>query len=632
MLTSETSRTRRNHGIRAICAPPARTLASRAFLAALALTCAATLFSAAGCQTTKKVELPKVVAEDATASEIIAAINANSAKIQSVYSSTATIGAQDQPGWANCQLFFQRDKKLRVVGSAAVLGRVVDCGCDGSQFWFWSKLLQDADKLFVCKLDQYQGSALANIVPVDPTWFPEAIGVLSVDEANLEGSSKENNLILLTVKAKHSDGVYRKRIYVEPRTAAIRRQDVQDPNGNTIVSVVCNEHQLVSVAEGQEVVMPRRVEIRCETTGDVLLVNLGTPVLNDSSKFDDSVFQTPTARDLSAKETVDLGKLKTSTQAESTTTSAASNTQASLVPPPNFQPVRNAAPLQTTAADRQSLAQAASIQPTLPDPPAATPAATGADVVPFPTTAAVGQPAAQPAAQQAAPQTSIAIQPTTAPVSSGPYVVSSPDGPQLLSAADSTFAQNILNRQDLQNAQTALTGVPAQNQQPAQTNLPTYANAQQPANAQNLRQGAYAYQNQNMNLNQGVQAQNAQNANLGAQFAPVQNQTVPNAAAATGFNQYQTPQTAQAPNAGLQAPQQTAAAQGGFNNYANPNPVNQTSAVQPVQQSPAATTPVPSFDDEFADDLLDDVEAAVPAQPADPFDADDGDFPELLPL
>ena len=78
-----------------------------AFNARYALTCLcfATLMFF-GCQTTKKVSLPKVVGENPTTSELLEAINDNSSKIKSIYATSASIGVQNQPGWANCRLLY----------------------------------------------------------------------------------------------------------------------------------------------------------------------------------------------------------------------------------------------------------------------------------------------------------------------------------------------------------------------------------------------------------------------------------------------------------------------------------------------------------------------------------------------
>lgn len=395
---------------------------------ALTCLCFATLLLF-GCQTTKKVSLPKVVGENPTTSELLEAINDNSSKIKSIYATNASIGVQNQPGWANCRLLYERPSKFRLVGTTGLLGRVVDCGCDGEKFWYWNSM-QDSDSLYSCKIEEYSQTPLAEVIPVDPTWFPEALGIVEIKEEDLadEPKKQSDGSILLTVNCKRQEGVYKKRIYVESGTAAITRQDVQNPQGETFISVLVTEPQLI---ESAGVVMPKKASIRCLRTGDVLLIDLGTPVLNDSSKIESTVFQLPT--DLNAKH-VDLGEKKqNAAQAQeepaSPQTDAAANASAS-----NYAPVRSEELNQNDGAQfALDAAAPASGEKEI---------AENAGIVPFPN--AVAQNTTQSTA--ARPETRIAM---TTRQYAPPQLVLPPNGqPEVLPASDSAFAQSLLARQN----------------------------------------------------------------------------------------------------------------------------------------------------------------------------------------
>lgn len=406
---------------------------------ALTCLCFATLLLF-GCQTTKKVSLPKVVGENPTTSELLEAINDNGSKIKSIYATNASIGVQNQPGWANCRLLYERPSKFRLVGTTGLLGRVVDCGCDGEKFWYWNSM-QDSDSLYSCKIEEYSQTPLAEVIPVDPTWFPEALGIVEIKEEDLadEPKKQSDGSILLTVNCKRQEGVYKKRIYVESGTAAITRQDVQNPQGETFISVLVTEPQLI---ESAGVVMPKKASIRCLRTGDVLLIDLGTPVLNDSSKIESTVFQLPT--DLNAKH-VDLGEKKqNAAQAKeepaSPQTEAAANASAS-----NYAPVRSEELNQNDGAQfALDAAAPASGEKEI---------AENAGIVPFPN--AVAQSSTQSTA--ARPETRIAM---TSRQYAPPQLVLPPNGqPEVLPASDSAFAQSLLARQN----GTALNANPTQN-------------------------------------------------------------------------------------------------------------------------------------------------------------------------
>ncbi|MBR2006175.1 MAG: hypothetical protein IJ991_18610, partial [Thermoguttaceae bacterium] len=262
-----------------------------------------------------KPKLPEVVGETPTFEELQTAVNANSAKIETIFSSDASLGVVSKPGWAKCQIAFERPGNLRVVGNAPTMGRVVDVGCNDERFWFWTDF-QNSDELYFCRLDQYQNSAAARVLPLDPTWFPEAFGVVELKEDELvDGpSAQADGSLLVTLKKARRDGVYLKRIYFEPKTAAILRQDVQGPNGETVVSIRCKRSVYIDTPG---VVLPQKIEIECPGSDDALIVDVGTPILNDSSKIAAKAFQQPT--DLKAK-AIDLG----AATASSTTPDAAS--------------------------------------------------------------------------------------------------------------------------------------------------------------------------------------------------------------------------------------------------------------------------------------------------------------------
>ena len=288
----------------------------------------ASFLSLAGCALTPKPKLPEVVGETPTFEELQTVVNANSSKIETIFTSDASIGVASTPGWAKCQIAFERPGNLRVVGSAPTMGRVVDVGCNDERFWFWCDF-QNSDELYFCRLDQYQNSAAARVLPLDPTWFPEAFGVVELkDDELVDGPTPQSDgSLLVTLKKARQDGVYLKRVYFEPKTAAILRQDVQAPNGETIVSIRCKRSVYL---DSPGVVLPQKLEIECPRTNDALIVDVGTPILNDSSKIAEKAFQQPT--DLKAK-AIDLAPTPANVPSATAVETAAETAAVSSVAP-----------------------------------------------------------------------------------------------------------------------------------------------------------------------------------------------------------------------------------------------------------------------------------------------------------
>ena len=167
-----------------------------------------------GCSSTPKANLPKVIGENPSSTDFIQAVNANTEKIRSIRVSNGRVGVRDEPGTANCSISFLREDKFRLVGSSSLMGgRVIDCGTDGQTFWFWNKLGGD-DKVYTCANDRFRDSYLSEAFPVDPSWFPEALGYVRVNENDVVDGPRpiDDGNYFIRVKRPRPDGVYTERI------------------------------------------------------------------------------------------------------------------------------------------------------------------------------------------------------------------------------------------------------------------------------------------------------------------------------------------------------------------------------------------------------------------------------------
>ena len=348
----------------------------RALFLSLAFAALASLL-AVGCNSTPKVKLPKVIGENPTFSEFIAVVNKNSAKIQSAHFSSANVGIAKQAGQASCTISYQEPNKFRLIGVSSFMGgRFLDCGSNGTTFWFWEK--QENEKIvYVCDLDKFKGSEMADSLPLDPTWFPEALGIVTIKEEDLleEPREQQDGTLRTKVKRVRPDGVYTEYIYFKPETAAIVRQDVQDPTGRTVVTVKCKSHQYI---EELDVVMPQSLLINCAATNVELDINLNEPILNDPSKL--LAFEIPPTTNVKS-----TCRISRPNAAPASNVSPPVSAEAQLS---RLRPTRNQNRFQTVCASRrpsrlpaqQTLAGKTDLH---------APVESGAGIVPFPTTTVV---------------------------------------------------------------------------------------------------------------------------------------------------------------------------------------------------------------------------------------------------
>ena len=301
----------------------------------------------AGCQSSPP--LPTVLGEKPTAADIQQAVNRNSQKIKTLVAPNATLGAANVPGWARCQLAFERPSRVRVIGTANMMGRVFDTGTNDDSLWYWDKF-REPQELTWCKKSDFANPAVArDSIPIDPTWLPEALGLVEFNTQDpVEGPIPQiDKTLLLITKRNYMGQTFAKYTYVEPKSAAVKRQDIQDAQGNVLFTVAVNEFQLDAV---NNLVLPKRLTITSPQTKDSINLDLGTVQIN-SDPIPRETFQMPRSEDIGNVPVVNVASrglplTKTPTAAPMNQVSPASNTPAATP----VTPVAPATPPQSTTS------------------------------------------------------------------------------------------------------------------------------------------------------------------------------------------------------------------------------------------------------------------------------------------
>lgn len=260
------------------------------------------VFTLSGC---KSVQLPKTVSPNPTLAEIEQAINQNSQRIQTLRSDDVSVGVNNMAGWAKCRMAFERPCRVRMIATVSIKGRVLDCGANDNLFWFWSKF-QTPEQLAWCNLNECGNlMTLTQNIPIEPTWFPEAMGVVEFKPGEIiEGPTvQQDKTLLLVSKKNRADGQYTKHTYVEPLTAAIKKQELFDPAGNPIVSVHCTEFQYNDL---NKVVLPRKIVVTSPQRKESIHFDLGTIAVNAPGSINEQLFVMPQPADLGNPPLVNL--------------------------------------------------------------------------------------------------------------------------------------------------------------------------------------------------------------------------------------------------------------------------------------------------------------------------------------
>ncbi|MGE0609248.1 MAG: hypothetical protein AB7O62_19305 [Pirellulales bacterium] len=224
----------------------------------LAVACA----SGAGCpgmMRTQPVALPRVLPPAATREQVIAVVNRNSAAVQSYHTSSATIGMPMMPS-VRAEISLERPKNFRLRADTAFTGPEVDLGSNASEFWFWIRRNQPP-ALFFCRHEQFSQSPARQMIPIEPDWLIEALGVTSFaaeDDHRGPFAAGPGRLEMRSVR-QTSTGPVTKVTILDDARGVIMEQHLYDAQGQLVAKALSSDHRLDPV---QHVTLPHHVELQ----------------------------------------------------------------------------------------------------------------------------------------------------------------------------------------------------------------------------------------------------------------------------------------------------------------------------------------------------------------------------------
>ena len=227
--------------------------------------------------------LPPALSETPSLAEVIHVVNANSAKIHSFQADNATIKVDGIPS-LKTRIVYQQSKRFRLVADTPIgPGTEVDLGSNDQLFWFWVHRNRPKH-LYWCRHDQFATSGARRVLPVDPAWLIEALGVAWLDprgehrgpERQADGSLK------VSTRIRTPEGDMTKVTIIDPLRGWVREQRLYDADHRLIASAVASGHVSVPVDgdAANRVVLPKKVEVRWPAANLSLKIDLGDVRIN----------------------------------------------------------------------------------------------------------------------------------------------------------------------------------------------------------------------------------------------------------------------------------------------------------------------------------------------------------------
>jgi hypothetical protein len=251
---------------------------------------------------------PPVVFEAAPSLEELAAVVNRTDNIRQLSSNSASVEVLSMPSLPRlgATLNLERERRFRLRASLPIVFAGLDMGSNDEMFWF--EVPEGVSKtLYYARHDQYREQLTRAILPVDPTWVMDALGLVRLDPSTVVAGpiTRTDGKLEVRNTMAMPDGVYQRVCFIEPSAGYVTDQFLYAPSGNLIAKSTASQH--IYYPEHQ-CALPHRVELHlAPAVGPPLSmrIDVASYAVNQLLSGDPGLFTMPT----SAAQSVDLTTL-----------------------------------------------------------------------------------------------------------------------------------------------------------------------------------------------------------------------------------------------------------------------------------------------------------------------------------
>ena len=224
-----------------------------------------------------------MLSEGATLEQVIDVVNNNSARVQSYSTTDARI---DIPGMLGLRgtIAIERPWRFRLRAGTGLTGPEVDLGSNDELFWVWVRRSQPPAVHF-CRHDQFALGNARHVMPVEPQWLIDALGLVSFDPgAEHRGPfpRRDGNLEIRSTRSLASGtagppGPRNKITVIDRHRGWVLEQHVYSATGELLAIATASEHRY---DPEMGVSLPRRVAIQMPPANLSLTIDLGNFQIN----------------------------------------------------------------------------------------------------------------------------------------------------------------------------------------------------------------------------------------------------------------------------------------------------------------------------------------------------------------
>jgi hypothetical protein len=189
-----------------------------------------------------------------TLQEVVQNTNDHTLRVRQLQAEGATISYKAPPLSLaiplRCRLSFDLPRRVRMTAGVGLGGDLVDVGSNDEIFWFWTSAA-DKNSIFYAKHEEYPNSALGRMIPLDPSWIADAVGLVYLDPSSrLDGPfpSNQKGMFDLRTWLDTPAGSLQRVITFDQSYGYVHAQYLYDPYGQLLAQIRGKEHRYDAAA------------------------------------------------------------------------------------------------------------------------------------------------------------------------------------------------------------------------------------------------------------------------------------------------------------------------------------------------------------------------------------------------
>ena len=248
---------------------------------------------------------PPVLGGNPALTDVVNSVNRTSV-IRELSSSSSTVDVLSMPALPklSATLAYRRDRDFRLRASLPIImGTGLDMGSNQEVFWF-EVPEQGGRTLYFARHDLYQQQLDRAVLPVDPTWISDALGLVQIDPNQVVAGPVMRPDGKLEVRSTMplAAGVFQRVCYIDASAGHVTDQFLFAPSGARIAESHASNHQYYADVQ---CALPHSVQMTLTPNGGPPLqmqIDVGSYAVNQILSGDPNLFVMPQG----AANTVDL--------------------------------------------------------------------------------------------------------------------------------------------------------------------------------------------------------------------------------------------------------------------------------------------------------------------------------------